>query len=295
MARRIRLVSVFGLTLLLAATLALPPLGVAQATRIVTASARCLDAGPGGEPQVEVTLTNQSGRPLTVSYVHGYTSPQVFIPMMRAVAPDDMPPVVIPDGKTRVLTAPWDDLGDPPGVLGGALVVTSAGALVPACTDRPVDADELLLGPAPASAAEARIEDVTLTVRMLGLLEQWRAYPALYQLLHPDARAEVPFAVMTCWYAARYGLSTDPLMRVVFSNTVDEVGFGSWTWAVTGKTYPDAAAVAYRQTVGTIADSEEIATSMHLVESEGQWRWFFGTSQEALAALSPDCDLASAG
>jgi hypothetical protein len=295
MARCTRLVSALGLALLLAATLAQSSPGGAQATRIVTASARCLDAGTGEEPQVEVTLTNQSGRPLTVSYVHGYTSPQVFIPMMRAVAPEDSPPVVVPDGETRVLTAPWDDLGDPPGFLGGALVVTSAGALVPACSDRPVDADELLLGPAPQSAAEERVEDVTIAVQTIGRLESWRAYSALYELLHPDARAEVPFAVMACWYAAQYGLSTDPLLKLIFRNTVDEVSFGPWTWTVTGETYPDVAAVAFRQMVGTITDSEEIASAMHLVESEGQWRWFFGASQEALADLSPDCDLAGTG
>jgi hypothetical protein len=169
--------------------------------------------------------------------------------------------------------------------------VTNVGVLVPACSDRPVDADEIVLGPAPSSDEEAREEAVTLAVQTLGRLESYRAYPALYRLLHPDAQAEVPFAAMACWYAAQYDLPVDPLLTLVFWNTVDSVAFGPWTWDVTGTSYPDAAAVEYRQLAGTIVESEETSSVMHLVEFDGQWRWFFGTSAEDLAALPTDCDL----
>jgi hypothetical protein len=132
-------------------------------------------------------------------------------------------------------------------------------------------------------------------VETLGQLESWRAYPALYQLLHPDAQAAVPFEAMACWYAERYGLPSDPLVTLVFDNAVDAVSFAPWTWQVSGATYPNAAAVDYRQTVGTIVQSEEVATSFHLVEVDGQWRWFFGVSRDALAALPTTCDLSGAG
>jgi hypothetical protein len=290
-----RLGAFVGLIALLVATFCLPLQATAQSPRTVTASARCLDAGAGGQPEVEVTLTNQTGESVTVSYVHGFTTSQAFVPLMRTEAPGTVAPMVVADGDTQTLRAPWDDLGDPPGFIGGALVVTSAGALVPLCSERPVDADELQLGPAPASDEAAREEAVRIAVETLGRLESWRAYPALYQLLHPDAQAEVPFAAMACWYAERYGLPSDPQRTLVFDNVVDHVEFGPWTWAVTGETYPNAAAVAYRQKIGTIAQAEEVETSFHLVEADGQWRWFFGVSREALDALPTDCELSGAG
>ena len=264
----------------------------AQSTRTVTASARCLEAGASRQPEVAVTLTNQSGGPVTVSYVHGFTTGQVFAPVMRMVDPESMAPVVVQDGETTTITAPWDDLGDAAGSLGGALVVTSAGALVPGCSDRPVDADARQLGPMPATDDEARRKAIASTVQMLGQLESWRAYPALYQLLHPDAQAEVSFAALACWYAGQFGLPGDPLEMMVFGSTVDSIDFGPWTWAVTGESYADAAEVVYTTKVGTIAAAEETTATMHLVAADGQWRWFFGTSPESLAAMPTDCGLA---
>lgn len=291
MIRCTRLVSFLGLAAVLVASHGLAPVTTAQPARSVTASARCVDAGTGGQPEVEVTLTNRTGGPLTVSDVHGFTTSQAFAPMMRMEDPGTIPPVVLADGETRTLRGPWDDLGDPPGYFGAALVTTSAGALVPMCSERAADGDELQLGPAPTSDQAAREEAVAIAVQTLGSLESWRAYPALYQLLHPDARAEVPFAALACWYAAQYGLPGTPQRTLVFENAVDDITFGPWIWAVTGQTYADTAAVAYRQKVGTIAAVDEVPTSMHLVEADGQWRWFFGTSAEALAALPTDCEL----
>ena len=295
MTRPAHVLPFLALVALVVTSLSLPGFAAAQSTRSVTASARCFDTDAGEQPEVAVTLTNRTGDALIVSYVHGFTTSQAFVPMMRMEQPGAVAPVVVADGETQTLRARWDDLGDPPGFIGGALVVTSAGALVPACSERAVDADELQLGPAPTSEEEAREEAVTIAVETIGRLESWRAYPALYQLLHPDAQAEVPFATLACAYAAQFGLPTDPLVTMVFANTVDDVTFEPWTWTVNGETYPDAAAVDYRKQVGSIAESEEVATSMHLVEADGQWRWFFGASQEALAALPSDCDLGGMG
>ena len=274
---------------LLATSLYLPHFSSAQSARVVTASARCQAAGSGLLPEVEVSLTNETGAPLTVSYIRGFTTTQAFDVLMRTTYAGDMPPTIIPDGETRTLRGEWDDLRQGSGYLGAALIVTNAGALVPGCSDRPADADQILLGPASVSAEEARREAVEITTQMLGQLESWRAYPALYQLLHPDARAEVPFAALACWYAERYGLPGEPRPTMVFGYEVDTIAFGSWTWAVTGRTYPVAAAVAYREKIGTLAATEEVPTSMHLVEAGGQWRWFFGVSRTGLDALPTDC------
>ena len=295
MTRRAYVLPFLGLFTLLVASLCLPGFASAQSTRSVTASARCFDTDAGEQPEVEVTLTNRTGEPLTVSYVHGFTTSQAFVPMLRMEQSGDAAPVVVADGETETLRARWDDLDDPPGFIGGALVVTSAGALVPTCSERAVDADELQLGPAPESEEEAREEAVTIAVEKIGRLESWRTYPALYQLLHPDVQAEVPFAALACAYAAEYGLPTDPLETLVFANTVDDIAFEPWTWTVNGETYPDAATVDYQKQVGTIVETEEVASTMHLVEADGQWRWFLGASQEAVAALPTDCDFDGMG
>lgn len=289
------LVPCLTLATLLGLPLGQPPVTSAQEDRIVTASARCHDVAAGARPEITVTLTNRTGAPLTITDLHGITVTQAFSVLMRTTAPPDMPPLAVPDGETRTPRAPWDDLGQGPGFLGAALVVTSAGALVPGCSDRLADADELRLGPPPISDEAARREAVTIAVETLGRLESWRAYPALYQLLHSDARAVTPFAAVACWYAAQFGLPGEPQQTLVFRTAVDEITFGPWIWGVTGRTYPDAAAVAYRQTVGTIAATEEVSAAMHLVAADGQWRWFFGVSPEALAALPAGCDLDPAG
>src|SRR5215216_1980737 len=53
--------------------------------RTVTASATCDDGG--AQPEVHVTITNQTGAPLQVSYVHGFTTPQATAVLMRMVDP----------------------------------------------------------------------------------------------------------------------------------------------------------------------------------------------------------------
>lgn len=46
-----------------------------------------------------------------------------------------------------------------------------------------------------------------------------------------------------------------------------------WTWGVTGKVYPSAAEVTFRQ---RFADGEETDGVIRLVRDNGVWRWFFG-------------------
>ena len=42
--------------------------------RNVIATARCVEASGSDRAQVEVTVTNESGLPITLSYVHGWTT-----------------------------------------------------------------------------------------------------------------------------------------------------------------------------------------------------------------------------
>jgi len=285
-----RLAALLGLVTLLASLATSAGSAAAQDARIVTASAHCVAAANGHVPEVEVTLTNRTGAPVTVGYVHGFTTPRVFAVLMRMEDPGETAAIVVADGATRTLRAPWDDLRWGADDFGGALVVTSAGALVPGCNDSSPRPAEIRLGPAPASADAARREAVTIAAQTLGQLESWRAYPALYRLLHPAARAEVPFAAMACWYATQYGFPASP-RQTVFTTQIIDVTFSPWTWDVTGETFPQAATVSYRQRVGGIAQADEVERLEHLVAAGGQWRWFFGTSREAIGAQSTDCGL----
>ena len=55
--------------------------------------------------------------------------------------------------------------------------------------------------------------------------------------------------------------------------TVDDVRLVEWTWDVTGKVYPSAAEVSFRQ---RFEDGEETEGAIRLVRDHGVWRWFFG-------------------
>jgi hypothetical protein len=262
----------------------------AATSRTVTATATC-DDGNGNQPTVSVKVTNHSGSPLVISYAHGFTTPQVFQVRMKMTDPGTVTPSTVADGKTATITAPWDDLREDAGDVGGALLVTNLGNLVPACTTNPADQGKLSLGPAPTSAAAKKKEAVEIAAKTLGELESWRAYPALYALLHPDSRAAVPFNALACWYADRYGTVDTPADQGILNTTVTSVSFGAWTWSLNDKRYPDAAAVAISQQIGTIAKSQPSTSTEHLVAADGQWRWFFGSTDADVAALDTSCDL----
>ena len=210
---------------------------------------------------------------------------------MRMVDPGEVQTSIVPADGSRALSAPWDDLRDGEGYAGGALVVTNLGLLMPTCGDRPEDADRLTLRRAPSTTNGARREAVRIAAETLGQLETWRAYPALYALLHSDVRAEVPFRAVACWYAERYGLPETPAYPGPFSVKVRHVHFGAWTWSVTGKGFPDAAEVTYRQQVGTVGKTEPVDGVEHLAFADSQWRWFFGVDPEDVTNQPTDCDL----
>jgi hypothetical protein len=98
-------------------------------------------------------------------------------------------------------------------------------------------------------------------------LEVAGEHDRLYEWMHPDSQAIVPREAMEGWYREEFAARPPVWMRV------DEVRLVEWTWEVTGKVYPSAAEVRYRQ---RFADGEETAGVMRLVRDGGAWRWFFG-------------------
>ena len=137
----------------------------------------------------------------------------------------------------------------------------------------------LLLAPASAFAQtegeEARVSEVA---RELSRLEAEGDFDALYDRLHPDVREVVPRAAVVGWYEAQFAASRTAEL------TVSDVAFGPWTWPVTGKTYARTAAVSFVQPYWVDDERSEVAGVVHLVEEDGEWRWFWGTSRASVNA-----------
>lgn len=130
---------------------------------------------------------------------------------------------------------------------------------------------------APGAHAQDSAAAAAETAVLLADLEIAADFAGLYDLLHPDAWAVVPFDAMAGWYAA------DFLLRGPYPIEVLDVRFVEWTWDVTGVVYPWTAEVAYRQTFWDGGAETAVDAVVHLVEADGSWRWFFGADMPFLA------------
>lgn len=102
----------------------------------------------------------------------------------------------------------------------------------------------------------------------LSSMEAEGRYAALHDLMHPDAQAVIPSDAVLGWYENEFVHLGETPARAV------KVRFISWTWAVTGETYPDTAEVAMRQ---QLADGTVVRDEVRLVKDrDGNWGWFFG-------------------
>lgn len=280
------------LAILLAALARLAAPAAAQDSRIITATASCEPSGAGDEATVTVKVRNNSGMPLRVVYVEGFSSPQALQVRTELEPPaSDLLSVEVQDRESAQVTGQWDEpRPDEQGFVGGAIVVTTLGVLLPICSDRPADADELAFsGPAPDNTDSIIEAEATAMVETLGWLEGWRAYSALYALLHPDVQDLVSFEKMACFYVADLGTAREPTTTVIFSTAVRELSIVPWTWGGNGVTYERSAEYGYVQQVGTITASSNVVGTAHLVQVDGVWRWFFGASPESIAAMSESC------
>jgi hypothetical protein len=99
-------------------------------------------------------------------------------------------------------------------------------------------------------------------------LEVMGGYRGLYDAMHPDARAIIPPEAVTGWYENEFMYRGEPAAKAI------KVRFISWTWNVTGQTYPETAEVALRQ---QLTDGAVIRDEVRLVKDPlGNWSWFFG-------------------
>jgi hypothetical protein len=111
-------------------------------------------------------------------------------------------------------------------------------------------------------------EAALAVAEMLSGLEVAGEFDALYDAMHPDARAIIPPAAVVGWYENEFIYLGELPARAI------KVRFISWTWDVTGTTYPETAEVALRQQP---ADGTELRDEVRLVKDPfGNWSWFFG-------------------
>lgn len=122
----------------------------------------------------------------------------------------------------------------------------------------------------------------------LSYLESISDFNTEYDFIHPDARAIIPRAAVVGWFLDNYApLQPQPA-------TILGVEFVSWTWQVTGVTYPYTAQVSYSQAFANGVRT----TIVRLVQDQnGVWRWFFGRDRvfvdqviAAYASLPPVTD-----
>jgi hypothetical protein len=91
----------------------------------------------------------------------------------------------------------------------------------------------------------------------IGKLESFEAYRAVYAMLHPDVRANVPFEAMACSYAALFGPPQTDETLTIYSTEVTDVTWVNWTWPANDTPFASVAEVAYTQKIGLFPKSEE--------------------------------------
>ncbi|HEU0164347.1 MAG TPA: hypothetical protein VFQ54_04830, partial [Thermomicrobiales bacterium] len=253
-----------------AAPVATPDDGV-TGVKSVTAKVLCYGSSKFSK-QMIVWVNNNSSRPIEVVYVGGidYGAPQnpasVVSGWNQAVEQSVAP------GET--ITYETNLGNDSDKVFGGALVVTSRGILQPMCNEQVV---HLWSDPGlPANNSEdAMNQEVTIAVTTIGQLESLRAYPALYAMMHPDSQAHLTVDTLSCWYAKQFGVPSD-WKETVFTTTIDKLDIvNSWVWAPERIRYERGVAIVdITQSIGGIAKTQDVTSTLHLVESAGVWRWF---------------------
>ncbi|MDP9365424.1 MAG: neutral zinc metallopeptidase [Chloroflexota bacterium] len=134
------------------------------------------------------------------------------------------------------------------------------------------------LAPAPVAAqvAEADERSAAAAAREISRLEADGDFAELYDRLHPDVRAEVPEDALVGWYEAQFAGSQPGELSVT------DVEFGPWSWPVTGKRYPRAAAVGFTQPYTVGGERSEVEGVLYLVEAGDDWGWFWGTSRASV-------------
>jgi hypothetical protein len=130
----------------------------------------------------------------------------------------------------------------------------------------------LALGALPVAAQSMDDEETAAATAVeLSRLETEGNFDALYDRMHPDARAIIPREAVVGWHVNEFAPRGPQVSTILGVITVP------WTWEVTGQIYWNTAIVLYEQ---RFADGSVDRSQVHLVKSDqGEWGWFFGRSR----------------
>ncbi|MEA2596175.1 MAG: uncharacterized protein QOF01_2644 [Thermomicrobiales bacterium] len=129
-----------------------------------------------------------------------------------------------------------------------------------------------------AQDQEADLREAVATAQEIFRLAAEGKYNAMYDRIHPDAHAVVPRAAAVGTFAELYAIAQAGRAQITDARMV------SWTYPVTGQTYPYAAEISFEQSYVEKGEEKVLQDRMYLVESGGEWRWFFGSSREFVEA-----------
>jgi predicted metalloprotease len=129
-----------------------------------------------------------------------------------------------------------------------------------------------------AQSEEADLREAAATAHEIFLLAADEKYNAMYDRIHPDAHEVVPRAAAVGTFTELYAIAQAGQSEIVGGQMV------SWTYPVTGKEYPYAAEIEFVQPYVENGEQKQLHDTMYLVESNGEWRWFFGASKEFVEA-----------
>jgi hypothetical protein len=135
----------------------------------------------------------------------------------------------------------------------------------------------VLIPPSLASSAQSQrdINAASNDAISISALESVKNADALYLWMHPDGQQIIPKSAVVGWYTTDFfPLHPQPISEIIGVQFID------WTWPVTGKVYPNTAEIRFIQPFGTGGNIVYQEETVRLVEVNGQWRWFFGRSQE---------------
>lgn len=108
-----------------------------------------------------------------------------------------------------------------------------------------------------------------------------REFNDMYDLLHPDVRDRVPRNVAIGLFADVYGSA------IASEAITTGIEVGPWTWPVNGVRYDNAAAMTVILPIVDDAGAKTwIEDTWYLVQEDGGWYWFLGTSQEFLDSIN---------
>ncbi len=132
----------------------------------------------------------------------------------------------------------------------------------------------------PARAQTIDLSAASTVAQQLSVLESESNWNALYDQLHPDSQLTVDRQTVAYWYQTYFAPNGPNPAQITGASLV------SWTWPVTGRTYPQTAEVAYTQTFDNGTTINDVVRLV--LAADGTWRWFFGRSPEFIQQITQE-------